>query len=39
VYLVEGENATVRIRGKVRIRRCLSCGAVRRKVLIARAAS
>jgi RNase P subunit RPR2 len=33
-FVKEGVNATVRIRGKVRIRRCLGCGAVRRKLLV-----
>jgi RNase P subunit RPR2 len=32
-YLVQGVNATVRFKNGVRIRRCLECGAVRRKVL------
>lgn len=32
-YLVTGENATIRIKDGVRIRRCLACGAVRRRVI------
>jgi ribonuclease P protein subunit RPR2 len=32
-YLVPGVNATVRLKGGVRIRRCLECGAVRRKAV------
>ena len=32
-YLVAGENMTIRVRNGVRIRRCLACGAVRRRIL------
>jgi RNase P subunit RPR2 len=32
-YLKQGVNCTIRVRDKIRILRCLECGAVRRKVL------
>jgi len=37
-YLVPGENMTIRVKKGMRIRRCLVCGAVRRKVLAKTAA-
>ncbi|RME31431.1 ribonuclease P [Candidatus Woesearchaeota archaeon] len=32
-YLKQGVNCTIRIRKGIRIRRCLECGAVRRKIM------
>jgi ribonuclease P protein subunit RPR2 len=36
-YLVPGVNATVRLKSGMRIRRCLECGGVRRKILVRKA--